>query len=251
MYNRTPHITPTPPPPRTNERTSERTNENHPSFARERGARGACLFSFRFSSMGVSSKTRGASATGLSTVVRAPRALSRASSSPSSSPRFGRENLPAPLGRVFDVSTPFSSLFLPPRGDADERKKREVKTSKTRRGAHTETKQNARGFVRRTNDRANETGEKRTNERTRTKKKRKRANVREEGEGYIHILKTNKVGRTRCVIAPFFFPFLFSFFAFPVTSHDSSIYIGRIHVKEKKRGRKVIEMSEKVSKSRT
>ena len=144
MYNRTPHITPTPPPPRTNERTSERTNENHPSFARERGARGACLFSFRFSSMGVSSKTRGASATGLSTVVRAPRALSRASSSPSSSPRFGRENLPAPLGRVFDVSTPFSSLFLPPRGDADERKKKEVKTSKTRRGAHarTETKRN-------------------------------------------------------------------------------------------------------------
>jgi len=164
--------------------------------------------------MSVSSKTRGTSATGLSTVFRAPRALSRASSS--SSPRFGRENLPAPLGRVFDVSTPFSSLFFTPargRGRTEEERGEDVENA-SRRTHRNETKQNARGFVRRTNERANETGEKRTNERRNetTRKEKKKSECERGGGGYIHILKTNKVGRTRCVIAPFLFSV--SFFVF-------------------------------------
>ena len=143
MYNRTPHITPTPPPPRTNERRNERTNERKPPFIRARARRTRRVFVF-ISFLVDERFIKNARDVGDWSFHRRP--------CPSRSltcvlvvfrPRFGRENLPAPLGRVFDVSTPFSSLFLPfPRGDADERKKREVKTSKTRRVAHTETKRN-------------------------------------------------------------------------------------------------------------
>ena len=218
MYNRTHHITPTPPPPRTNERTKttrhSRESEAHAArvcfrfvsrrWAFIKNARGVGDWSFHR----LPCPSRSLTCVVVTVVFTAFRARKP---SRTSRTRFRRLH---PL--LFSFFT-FSARG---RGRTEEERGEDVENA-SRRTHRNETKQNARGFVRRTNERANETGEKRTNERTRTKKKRKRANVREEGEGYIHILKTNKVGRTRCVIAPFLFSV--SFFVFCISRNESRL----------------------------
>jgi len=108
------------------------------------------------------------------------------------------------------------------RGRTEEERGEDVENA-SRRTHRNETKQNARGFVRRTNERANETAEKRTNERRNetTRKEKKKSECERGGGGYIHILKTNKVGRTRCVIAPFLFSV--SFFVFCISRNESRL----------------------------